>query len=186
MRTNRLCRVRAPWRSRPRMSLAVQKIDSIRWRIGARCGPRAVLVLAAGAQDRGVQRGELSFELGAPEVLVADQDQHLPRLALAARDQLQAHEFLVDLGRGQRQRARRAVHRKQGVQSKPPEEPAVAGAVAVVSGVSELASPGRLDAASTRRGSSRRRADRHKNRGCDARTRRSAPRSSRARRSRRL
>jgi hypothetical protein len=30
--------VRAPWRSRVRMSLQVQKMLSMRWRIGARCG----------------------------------------------------------------------------------------------------------------------------------------------------
>ena len=32
--------MRAPWRSRVKMSLQVWKIDSMRWRIGARCGPR--------------------------------------------------------------------------------------------------------------------------------------------------
>ena len=41
-------RVRAPWRSRVSRSLQVQKIDSIRWRIGARCGACPVSSLRLG------------------------------------------------------------------------------------------------------------------------------------------
>jgi len=78
----------------------------------------------------------IGFELLAAEVLVADQDQHPAALAFATRDHLQADLLLVDLRRGQRQRPGGAVQREQRVQSKAPEETAVAGAVAVVGGVS--------------------------------------------------
>src|SRR5579863_433645 len=97
----------------------------------------AAFVFAAGADDLRVERGEFGFEVFAAEVLVADQDHHLAGLALGARDHLHADEFLVDLGRGQRERAWGAVEREQGVQAEAPEEAAVAGAVAVVSGVRE-------------------------------------------------
>src|SRR5438445_805412 len=73
----------------------------------------AALVLAPGADDARVEARELRFEVFAAEVLIADQDQHLPGLALAARDQLQAHELLVDLRRGQRQRPGGPVQREQ-------------------------------------------------------------------------
>src|SRR5919106_5072940 len=43
----------------------------------------AGLVLAPRSQDLGVERGEVGLELCAAEVLVADQDQHLARLAFA-------------------------------------------------------------------------------------------------------
>src|SRR3954465_12449978 len=46
------------------------------------------LVLAARAVDGRVEHGEVGFELAPAEVLVADADQHLADLALAARDQL--------------------------------------------------------------------------------------------------
>src|SRR5512144_1459711 len=92
----------------------------------------AALILAAGAHDRRVELGELGLEVLAAEVLVADQDQHLAAVALAARDQLQTDEFLVDLRGGQRERPGGAVGREQGVQPEAPEEPAVAGAVAIV------------------------------------------------------
>ena len=81
----------------------------------------------------------------AAEVLVADQDQHLSGLAFAARDHLQADVFLVDLRGGQCECSGGAVEREQGVQPKPPEEAAMAGAVAVVGGVGELRATGRLD-----------------------------------------
>jgi hypothetical protein len=124
------------------MSLQVWKIDSMRWRIGARCGlrPRSSFVFASWAHDLRVERGEFGFEVLAAEVLVADQDQHLAGLAFAARDHLHADEFLVDLGRGQRERARRAVEGEQSVQPEAPEEAAVTGAVAVVGGVGESVS----------------------------------------------
>ncbi len=70
------------------MSLQVRKIDSMRWRIGARCGPAPWLVFAAGAHDLGGEVGELVFEVLAAEVLIADQDQHLAGCSLAALDEL--------------------------------------------------------------------------------------------------
>src|SRR3954447_1737658 len=107
----------------------------------------ALFVLAARAVNRGVERSEVGFELASAEVLVADDDQHLAGLAFAARDELQADALFVDLRRGQRQRPGGAVEREQRVQSEAPEEAAVAGAVAVVGGVGELAAARRLDAA---------------------------------------
>ena len=98
------------------MSLQVWKIDSMRWRIGARWGPCPLFVFASRSGDRGVECFEVLFELCAAEVLVADQDQHPAALALAACDHLQADEFLVDFWGGQRERPWRAVQREQGVQ----------------------------------------------------------------------
>src|SRR4029450_11618053 len=106
----------------------------------------SLLVFAARSVDRGVERGEVGFELAPAEVLVADDDQHLAVLAFSARGQLQADRLLVDLGGGQRQGPGSAVQREQGVQAKAPEEAAVAGAVAVVGGVGELAAARGLDA----------------------------------------
>jgi len=97
------------------MSLAVQSIDSIRWRIGARWGPWAALVLAARTDDLRFELGKFGFEALAAEVLVADQDQRLARLALAAREERQADLLLVELGAGQRQRPGRAIEREQGI-----------------------------------------------------------------------
>src|SRR5947199_2901195 len=97
----------------------------------------ALLVFASGPHDRRVQLGELGLEVLATEVLVADQDQRLTRLALATGEHLQADELLVDLGGGQRERPRGAVGGEQGVQAEPEEVAAVAGAVAVVGGVGE-------------------------------------------------
>ena len=68
-------------------------------------GASAGFVFASRSGDRGVEVGEFGFEVFAAEVLVADQDQHLAGLAVAARDHLQADEFLVDCRRGQRERA---------------------------------------------------------------------------------
>ena len=148
------------------MSLQVQKIDSIRWRIGARCGSWGSLVgrgcgvisdagrgtgvlnadpgVVASRRFSSVRRGLVivAFSLLnsvskflAAEVLIADQEQHLPAGSFAAGEHLQAHELLVDLRGGQRQRSRGAVQGEQGVQAKPVEVAAVAGAVAVVGGV---------------------------------------------------
>jgi hypothetical protein len=100
-------------------------------------GAAAGFVFAAGAHDRRVEVGELGFEVLAAKVFVADQDQHLAGLACAARDHLQADQFLVDLGRGQRERSGRAVQGEQGVQPKAPEVAGMARAVAVVAGVGE-------------------------------------------------
>ena len=63
------------------MSLQVQKIDSIRWRIGARCGPSAGFVFAAGADDRRVALGDGWGERAAGIAFVAEQ-----RLAARAVD----------------------------------------------------------------------------------------------------
>src|SRR5215210_7158148 len=78
----------------------------------------ALLILAAGAMDGGVEGLQIDLELAAAEVFVADDDQDLAGLALAARDQLQADGLLVDLRGGQRQRAWGAVQREQRVQPK--------------------------------------------------------------------
>src|SRR6266496_1234768 len=104
----------------------------------------AVLVLAPGAMDRGVQRLQVDLELAPAEVLVTDDDQDLPGLAFAARDELQADGLLVDLRRGQCQRPWGAVQRKQRVQPKAPEEAAVAGAVPVIGGIAKPAASRRF------------------------------------------
>src|SRR3954468_24395990 len=109
----------------------------------------ALLVLAARAVEVRIEGAQVGLELAPAEVLVADDDQHLAGLALAARDQLQADGLLVDLRRGQRERARGAVQREQRVQPKAPEEAAVAGAIAVVGGVAERRAARRLHAART-------------------------------------
>ena len=53
----------------------VQKIDSMRWRIGARCGPRPGSSLRAGPDDRGRRAGDGGGEVAAGVALVADDDQ---------------------------------------------------------------------------------------------------------------
>jgi hypothetical protein len=82
-------------------------------------GAAAGFVFAAGAHDRRVEVGELGFEVLAAKVFVADQDQHLAGLACAARDHLQADQFLVDLWRGQRERSGRAVQGGQRATESP-------------------------------------------------------------------
>jgi hypothetical protein len=104
-----------------KMSLAVQRIDSMRWRIGARCGPRPFSSVRPGAQDRGVEFGELRFEVFAAKVLIADQDQCLSWLAFAARNDLQAHELLADFRGGRRRCAWGGVDREQGMGAEPSE-----------------------------------------------------------------
>jgi hypothetical protein len=81
--------------------------------------------------------GEVGLELSAATVLVADHRQDLAGLPLAAVEHLQADGFLVGLWGGQHERAWGAVEREQGVQPEPPEEAAVAGAVAVVGSVAD-------------------------------------------------
>ena len=75
MRSLRPWRVRAPWRSRVRRSLQVQKIDLDA--LADRREVRAVagFVLAARADDRGVELGDGCGELAAGVALVADHDQ---------------------------------------------------------------------------------------------------------------
>src|SRR5256712_3077464 len=110
----------------------------------------ARFVSAAGADDVGVERGQFGLEVFASEVLVADQDQHLAGLALAARDELHADELLVDLGRGQREPPRGAVQREQGVQPEAPEVARMAFAVAVLGGVGQRVAEARGSAAPDR------------------------------------
>src|SRR5919106_4570949 len=121
------------------------RLDSLADRRQVR--PAALLVLAAGAHDRRLELGELGLEVLAAEVLIADQDQRLTGLALAAGDQLPADELLVDLRRGQSERSWGAVGGEPGVQAKPEEVAAVAGAVAVVGGVGERVGEAGLPAA---------------------------------------
>jgi len=102
------------------MSLEVWKIDSIRWRIGARCGPLVGLVFASWADDPRVECGEFGVEVLGAEVLIADQGEHLPAGSLAAGDDREADELLVDFWGGQRERSRGAVRGELGVQAKPP------------------------------------------------------------------
>jgi len=101
------------------MSLAIQKIDSaLADRREVRSATR--LVFASRPLDCRIERGEVGLELAATEVLVADDDQHLAGLALAASNQLQADRLLVGLRRGQRQRPGGAVEGEQRVQPKAP------------------------------------------------------------------
>src|SRR5487761_1227110 len=113
------------------------------------CEMRAAarLVFAARPHDPGFESLQVTLEVFAAEVLVADQDQHLAGQPLATSDHLQANDFLVDLWRGQRECPRRAVHREQGVQPETPEVAAVTGAVPVVSGVRERDAETRVAAA---------------------------------------
>ena len=120
------------------MSLQVWKIDSIRWRIGARCGPRPFSSLRRGRMIvASSAASSVSKSLPRKLLFIADQDQHLPECSLAAGDHLQADEFLVDLRGGERERPGSAVGREQSVQPKAPEVAAVAGAVAVIGSVGE-------------------------------------------------
>jgi hypothetical protein len=95
---------------------------------------------------------KFGLELLAAEVLIADQDQHLPGCSFEAGDHLQADEFLVDLRGGERERPGSAVGREQSVQPKAPEVAAVAGAVAVI-GNSGNRCTSRLAATARNRGS---------------------------------
>jgi len=67
-------------------------------------------------------------------------EQRLAALAVTAGQQIERDIAFVALGAGQRQAARCAVGCEDRVQSKAPEESAVAGAVAVVCGVPERGS----------------------------------------------
>jgi hypothetical protein len=117
------------------MSLQVQKIDSTRWRIGARCRPC----------DRGLQLADRLREVPPGVALVTDED--LPTDPVGSFEQLQPDLALVALGRGEGEGTRSAVGGEEAVQSKAPEEARMRGAVAVVGGVGWLRSPRRLDRA---------------------------------------
>jgi hypothetical protein len=129
-------RVRAPWRSRVSRSLQVQKIDSIRCRIGARWGPLSGLVFAAGPDDRGVEFADSFGERAAGVALVAEHC--FAAAALAAGEQFESELSLVALGRGQRERSRGAVWSEDRVEPEAPEVAGVRRAVAVVGSISEL------------------------------------------------
>src|SRR4249920_997169 len=108
--------------------------------------PAGGFVSAARPDDGGVELPRQGFEVAAGVALVADHAQAAG--SLQAGEQCQADVAFGRLRRGQHERARGAVEREQPVQAKAPEVAAVAGAVAVVGGVGELAAPRRLDAAS--------------------------------------
>src|SRR5579859_848372 len=95
--------------------------------------------------DRGVEFEGGGLELAAGVAFVADYAQVAG--SLAALKQGQADVAFGGLGRGEQQRAWRAVQGEEAVEAETPEVAAVACAVAVVGGVAELAAPGRLDAA---------------------------------------
>src|SRR5579859_54874 len=103
------------------------------------------LVSAARPDDRGVEFEGGGLELAAGVAFVADYAQVAG--SLAALKQGQADVAFGGLGRGEQQRAWRAVQGEEAVEAETPEVAAVACAVAVVGGVAELAAPGRLDAA---------------------------------------
>src|SRR5574338_453688 len=108
-------------------------------------GAAAGFVLAARAHNRCVEFRRELLELAAGVALVAEHVE-VPGAA-AAFKQREADLAFGRFGRGEHQRARCAVEREQAVQAEAPEVAAVACAVAVVGGVSELAAAGRLDAA---------------------------------------
>jgi hypothetical protein len=136
MRSLRPGRVRAPWRSRVRVPLQLQKMLSMRWRIGARCGAAAGFVLAAGPEDRGVHVADGLGERPAGVALVAGQS--LSALAAGAGQQLQRDVPLVAFGGGNRDRPGCAVGREDRVQPETPEKPGMVAAVAVVRGIRQL------------------------------------------------
>src|SRR5437899_119951 len=97
-------------------------------------------VSAAGPHDRRVELGGELLELAAGVAFVA---KHVEVSgAVAALKEGEADVALGRLGRGEHERAWRAVEREQAVQPEAPEVAAVAGAVAVVGGVGEPAAAG--------------------------------------------
>lgn len=108
--------------------------------------PLAGLVFSAGTHDRGLQVAGRFRELFAGVALVGDHG--LSASPLCAGEQLQRDLALVELGGRQRDRSRSAIRGAQGVQPEPPEEPAVAGAIPIVSGIGELRALDRLAATS--------------------------------------
>ena len=105
----------------------------------------AGLVLAPGSEDRGVHLADGLGECPAGVALVADQG--LPAVAAGARQELQGDLALIAFGGGHRDRSGCAVGGEDRVQAKAPEEPGMAGAVAVVSGVTQRRALDRLAAA---------------------------------------
>src|SRR5580698_356896 len=104
----------------------------------------AGLVFAAGSDDRGVHLADTGGELASRVALIADQrDRALPA---CAGEQLKRDVPLITFGGSYRDRSGCPVGRGQQVQPETPEEPAVAGAVAVVSGIAECRALDRLAA----------------------------------------
>src|SRR3984893_8527572 len=92
--------------------------------------PLARLVFAPGTDDRGVESGDFLGEVAAGVAFVAED--RLAAAALAEFEQFEADLAFVAFGRGELERTRGAVARKEGVQPEAPEKAAVGGAVAVV------------------------------------------------------
>jgi hypothetical protein len=135
MRSLRPARVRAPWRSRVRRSLQVQKIDSIRWADRREVRFGCAFVFAAGSEDRGVELGDLGGELAAGVALVAEQD--FAAVTAAAVQQYQGDVAFVGLGGCELQCSWGAVGRDDRVQPKSPEVAGMRRAPAVVGGVAQ-------------------------------------------------
>src|SRR5512142_1785719 len=103
-------------------------------------------VLAAGTADGCAQLVALGSELSAGVALVTQQ--RLSALALAALQHDERDIALIDLRRGDLQRAWGAIRREDRVQAKPPEIPGMRRAPAVVGGVRQRGAPDRLAATS--------------------------------------
>src|SRR5579862_21429 len=102
-------------------------------------------VAAGGPDDGDRERGGLLLELATGVALVADRGERL--VAFDSAQQRQADVAFVGFGGGELERPGCAVECEQAVQTEAPEVAAVAGAVAVVGGVGELAAPRRFDRA---------------------------------------
>ena len=83
-------RVRVLWRSSLSRSLRVQNIDSICWRIGARCGPGRVRLCGVVAARRAVALVDGVGELAAGVALVGDD-----RFSAVKSDRQQAERDLA-------------------------------------------------------------------------------------------
>ena len=144
MRARRPCRVRARWRSRPRRSLSVQKIDSMRWRIRESAGPRAGSSLRAGRRIVAPKRCGVGVELAAGVALVADDQLAAVQ---AKREQSQRDVAFLLVGGGEDRGARRAVGGGEQMQSHAPKPAGVAAAVVMRAGRRQLRAAGGLDRA---------------------------------------
>src|SRR4051794_19418114 len=105
----------------------------------------AAFVFASWAHDRGVALGDGGGKGAAGVALVAQQ--RLAAAALAALKQDERDVALVDLGRGEFQRARGAVGREDRVQPKAPEIARMRAAPAVVGGIAQRRALDRFAAA---------------------------------------
>ena len=136
MRALRPWRVRVLWRSSPRRSLRVQKIDSMCWRIGARCGPCPGSSLRAGLSImRAVLFGDGGGEFAADVALVGD-DSSPPCRPIGEQSERDLAFFLVSGSEDRRSGG--AVRGGEQVQAHAPEPAGMAAAVPVAAGVGEL------------------------------------------------